>query len=158
MPSATFTETVTIDADPANVWDQLQEPDVWASLGPVQKVWDPIIEDGVLTGFTWSTDIGGKVYEGTGKVISHQRPDRYELMLDTSEMSGTITANLSPANPGWHRGRRGDRTQVEGSALVDVLPRDQERHRLGIPPAGHRHGRPPLSGFVAVAQRPVSAD
>ena len=45
MPSATFTETVTIDADPANVWDQLQEPDVWASLGPVQKVWDPIIED-----------------------------------------------------------------------------------------------------------------
>ena len=100
MPSATFTETVTIDADPANVWDQLQEPDVWASLGPVQKVWDPIIEDGVLTGFTWSTDIGGKVYEGTGKAISHERPTSYELLLDTSEMSGTITADLSPANPG----------------------------------------------------------
>ncbi|MGB9358546.1 MAG: SRPBCC family protein [Acidimicrobiia bacterium] len=100
MPSATFSETVTIDSDPANVWDQLQEPDVWASLGPVQKVWDPIFDDGVLTGFTWSTDIGGKVYEGTGRAISHQRPDRYELMLDTSEMSGTITAELSPANPG----------------------------------------------------------
>ena len=100
MPSATFTETVTIDAAPANVWDQLQEPDVWASLGPVQKVWDPIFDDGVLTGFTWSTDIGGKVYEGTGKTIAHQRPDRYELLLDTSEMSGTITADLSAANPG----------------------------------------------------------
>ena len=100
MPSATFTETVTIDSDPADVWDQLQEPDVWASLGPVQKVWDPIFADGVLTGFTWSTDIGGKVYEGTGKAISFQRPDRYELVLDTSEMSGTITADLSPANPG----------------------------------------------------------
>jgi len=100
MPSATFTETVAIDADPASVWDQLQEPDIWASLGPVQKVWDPVFDEGVLTGFTWSTNIGGKIYEGTGKAISHQRPDRYELMLDTSEMSGTITASLSPANPG----------------------------------------------------------
>ena len=61
MPSATFSESVAINVDPAKVWDQLQEPDVWASLGPVQKVWDPIVEDAVLTGFTWSTDIGGKV-------------------------------------------------------------------------------------------------
>ena len=100
MPSATFSESVVIDADPAVVWDQLQEPGTWESLGPVQKVWDPVSEDGVLTGFKWSTDIGGKVYEGTGKALSHQRPDRYELMLDTSEMSGTITADLTPANPG----------------------------------------------------------
>ena len=100
MPSATFSESVAINVAPSEVWDQLQEPDVWASLGPVQKVWDPIVEDGVLTGFTWSTDIGGKVYEGTGKVLDHDRPDRYQLLLDTSEMAGTITADLSPGNPG----------------------------------------------------------
>ena len=100
MPSATFSESVAINVDPPEVWDQLQEPDVWASLGPVQKVWDPIVEGGVLTGFTWSTDIGGKVYEGTGKVLNHNRPDRYQLLLDTSEMAGTITADLSPGNPG----------------------------------------------------------
>jgi hypothetical protein len=100
MPSATFSESVAIDVDPPAVWDQLQEPDVWASLGPVQRVWDPIIEDGVLTGFTWSTDIGGKIYEGTGKALEYQRPDRYQLLLDTSEMAGTITAALSPDNPG----------------------------------------------------------
>ena len=100
MPSATFSESVAIDVDPPAVWDQLQEPDVWASLGPVQRVWDPIIEDGVLTGFTWSTDIGGKIYEGTGKALEHQRPDRYQLLLDTSEMAGTITAALSADNPG----------------------------------------------------------
>ena len=100
MPSATFSESVAINVEPPEVWDQLQEPDVWASLGPVQKVWDPIVEDGVLTGFTWSTDIGGKVYEGTGKVLDHDRPDRYQLLLDTSEMAGTITADLSPGNPG----------------------------------------------------------
>jgi len=100
MPSATFSQSVAIDVHPPEVWDQLQEPDVWATLGPVQKVWDPIVEDGVLTGFTWSTDIGGKVYEGTGKVLGHHRPDRYQLLLDTSEMSGTITVELSPGNPG----------------------------------------------------------
>lgn len=100
MPSATFSESVAINVDPPKVWDQLQEPEVWASLGPVQKVWDPIAEDGVLTGFTWSTDIGGKVYEGTGKVLGHHRPDRYQLLLDTSEMAGTITVELSPGNPG----------------------------------------------------------
>ena len=100
MPSATFSESVTIDVDPASVWDQLQEPDVWASLGPVQKVWDPVFDGDVLTGFTWSTDIGGKVYEGSGTATEHQRPDRYQLILDTSEMAGTITADLSAANPG----------------------------------------------------------
>jgi hypothetical protein len=100
MPSATFSESVAINVAPPEVWDQLQEPDVWASLGPVQKVWDPIVENGVLTGFTWSTDIGGKVYEGTGKVLGHHRPDRYQLLLDTSEMAGTITVELSSGNPG----------------------------------------------------------
>jgi len=100
MPSATFSESVAINVAPPEVWDQLQESDVWASLGPVQKVWDPIVEDGVLTGFTWSTDIGGKVYEGAGKVLDHHRPDRYQLLLDTSEMAGTINVELSPGNPG----------------------------------------------------------
>jgi hypothetical protein len=100
MPSATFSESVTIDAAPGAVWDRLQDPDIWATLGPVQKVWDPVVEDGVLKGFDWSTNIGGKVYEGTGKALDYERPDRYRLVLDTSEMAGTITAELSGANPG----------------------------------------------------------
>ncbi len=99
MPSATFSESVTIDAELTDVWDRLQEPDIWATLGPVQKVWNPTVEDGVLQGFDWSTDIGGKVYEGTGKAIDHQQPDLYKIVLDTSEMAGTITATLSAANP-----------------------------------------------------------
>lgn len=100
MPSATFSESVTIDANPAEVWDRLQDPDIWATLGPVQKVWDPVVEDGVLQGFDWSTNIGGKVYDGTGKATEHQRPDLYKIVLDTSEMAGTITAEISPGNPG----------------------------------------------------------
>ena len=94
MLSATFQHTVTIDAPPNQVWDGLQDPDVWNSLGPVQKVWDPVTHDGVLTGFKWSTDIGGAVYEGTGTATVQDRPDRYQLLLDTSEITGTISVDL----------------------------------------------------------------
>lgn len=100
MPSATFTESVVIDAAPSDVWDRLQEPGIWESVGPVQKVWDPTIEDGVLLGFKWSTDIGGKVYKGVGTALEHNRPDRYVLDLDAGEMAGKVSANLSPGNPG----------------------------------------------------------
>lgn len=98
MPSATFRHTITIDSAPEAVWDSLQNPTVWESVGPVQKVWDPVIEDGVLIGFQWSTDLGGMVYEGTGTATIQERPDQYQLVLDTSEMAGTITVDLIPGN------------------------------------------------------------
>jgi hypothetical protein len=100
MPAAAFTETVAIDAAPADVWDRLQEPNIWAAVGPVQEVWDPTIIDGVLETFQWSTNIGGKVYKGVGTATAHDRPDHYRLLLDTSEMSGEVSVNLSPGNPG----------------------------------------------------------
>ena len=31
-------DTVTVDAPPALVWDQLQEPDIWSAIGPVEQV------------------------------------------------------------------------------------------------------------------------
>jgi len=100
MPAATIQHTTTIDAPRERVWDGLQDPNVWTSIGPVQKVWDPQFEDGVLTGFQWSTEIGGVVYEGTGSAAVRERPGRYQLVLDTSEVAGTITVNLRDGNPG----------------------------------------------------------
>lgn len=100
MPSSNFEHTISIDAAPPEVWDGLQNPQIWRSLGPVQEVWDPEITDGVLTGFQWSTEVGGKTYQGTGTATIKDRPDRYQLVLDTSEMAGTITVDLSPTNPG----------------------------------------------------------
>ena len=39
-----------------------------------------------------------------------------------------------------HGDRRLHRTEIQGHAVVAVLPRHQERGRLGIPRAGRRHG------------------
>lgn len=100
MPSAVFHNTITVDAPPDTVWDRLQEPDIWRSVGPVQNLWDPTVEDGVLTGFQWSTNIGGVVYNGTGIAVNPERPHRYGLILDTSEMAATISVELAAGNPG----------------------------------------------------------
>ena len=100
MPSAVFHNTITVNVPPDTVWDRLQEPDIWRSVGPVQNLWDPTVEDGVLTGFQWSTNIGGVVYNGTGAAVNPERPHHYELILDTSEMAGTISVELAAGNPG----------------------------------------------------------
>ena len=100
MPAATFHDTIKVDAPASQVWDRLQEPDIWRSIGPVQNLWDPVVEDGVLAGFQWSTDIAGVVYKGTGTATIQDRPDRYQLVLDTSEMAGTITVDLSTGTAG----------------------------------------------------------
>jgi carbon monoxide dehydrogenase subunit G len=100
MPSATFHHSITIDAPADDVWDRLQTPEVWGSIGPVQNLWEPVVEDGVLAGFQWSTDIGGVVYKGTGTATIQDRPEQYQLVLDTSEMAGAITVDLSKGNQG----------------------------------------------------------
>lgn len=100
MPSATFSHSVHVDRPRAEIWDELQNPDIWAAVGPVQKVWDPTIRDGVLLGFKWSTNIGGKDYKGVGKALQHDRPDRYILDLDAGEMAGKVDAILADSNPG----------------------------------------------------------
>ena len=100
MPAATFHQTIKVDARADRVWDRLQEPDIWRSIGPVQNLWDPVVEDGVLTGFQWSTDIAGVVHKGTGTATIQDRPDRYQLVLDTSEMAGTITVDISTGTAG----------------------------------------------------------
>ena len=106
MPAVTFHNTIKVGAPADQVWDRLQEPDIWRSVGPVQELWDPVIEDGVLAGFQWSTNIGGIVYKGTGTATIQDRPDQYQLVLDTSEMAGTITVDLSKGS--------------EGGTIVDV--------------------------------------
>jgi carbon monoxide dehydrogenase subunit G len=100
MPSATFSESTEIDATPEEVWDRLQAPIIWESVGPVENVWDPTTEDGVLRTFKWSTNIGGKVYEGVGTALEHDRPSRYVIDLDAGEMAGKVAVNLSQGNPG----------------------------------------------------------
>ena len=95
MPSASFEHAVKISQPRTVIWDALQDPDTWTRIGPVQKVWDPTLDDdGVLLGYQWSTSIGGKTYEGTATTVEHAVPSRYVLDLDGGEMGGLISTDI----------------------------------------------------------------
>ena len=101
MPAATFTHSVSTQATVDAAWAALQEPQTWSNIGPVASVSDPeYAADGTLTNFLWIADIGGKAYKGTAETTAYNKPDRFELTMDTSEIAGDVVATIDAANPG----------------------------------------------------------
>jgi len=99
MPSASFQHSLSVDATRDQVWKALMDPETWAHIGPVNKVWDPEFDGEILSGYQWSTEIGSRDFNGTANVIEHSAPDRYAIDLDAGEMAGTIDITLSDGNP-----------------------------------------------------------
>ncbi len=82
-------------------WAALQEPETWSNIGPVASVSDPeYAADGTLTNFLWIADIGGKAYKGTAETTAYNKPDRFELTMDTSEIAGDVVATIDAENAG----------------------------------------------------------
>jgi carbon monoxide dehydrogenase subunit G len=97
MPSATFTHTAPLATDIDASWIKLQSEDTWAGIGPLSSVSDAThAADGTLTSFKWAADLGGKRYPGTARTTEAVAPDRFVLEMDTSEIAGTVTAELTP--------------------------------------------------------------
>lgn len=97
MPSATFSHSVAVGADQLAAWDALQRPETWANIGPVSKVTNPAFaQDGTLVSFDWVADLGGKSYPGIAKTTAHEKPHRFELTMDTSEIAGDVIAVVDP--------------------------------------------------------------
>lgn len=101
MTNAAFTHTVVVDAGVDELWDRLQSVDTWQSIGPVQRVWDPIRgNEGELLGYRWSTSVGGRPYEGTAKTIASHPDESMLLSLDGGEVSALLNATLDPVEDG----------------------------------------------------------
>ena len=101
MPSATFTHSVATPASVDAAWNALQNPETWANIGPVASVSDPeYAADGTLTNFLWIADIGAKKYDGVATTTSYDKPQRFELTMDTSEIAGDVIATIDPGAPG----------------------------------------------------------
>jgi hypothetical protein len=101
MPSATFTHTSTTPASIDTAWDALQEPDTWSKIGPVASVSNPAYaDDGTLVSFDWVADIGGKSYGGVATTTAHDKPNRLDLTMDTSEIAGDVVATLAAVDDG----------------------------------------------------------
>jgi uncharacterized protein YndB with AHSA1/START domain len=101
MAGSAFTHRVTVDAPIEKVWDRLQAASTWENVGPVEKVWDPAHgQDGELLGYSWSTTVGGRPYDGTAKTIASHPQESMLLALDGGEVMALLTTALESATDG----------------------------------------------------------
>ncbi|MDH3425209.1 MAG: SRPBCC family protein [Acidimicrobiia bacterium] len=92
---ATFTHSASISRPRAEVWTRLQIPATWELLGPIDKVSQPVVENGQLKSFHWRTRAAGRDINGTAHTSDYSPPEHFELALDAGEISGTLEALLS---------------------------------------------------------------
>jgi hypothetical protein len=101
VPSQTFQHAATSPLTIDSVWEALERPRTWESVPGVDRVIDPVFDSsGELKGFSFESVVGGKRYVGRASPAGR---DHHRLMawdIDTSEMRGTITVGLSPAEDG----------------------------------------------------------
>ena len=95
MPSASYSHTASINADPGVVWARLQEADAWEQIGPINDVWEAAHgADGRLLAFQWSTHAAGREWTGTAVTIESEAPATMVVELDTSEVRGAVAVRL----------------------------------------------------------------
>jgi carbon monoxide dehydrogenase subunit G len=83
------------------VWASLDEPSTWESIGGVDRVFDPKIDDqGRLAGFSFDTVAAGRKYVGVA--TPHQRAEGSVMSwrIENSEVRGLTKVELEPSNPG----------------------------------------------------------
>ena len=95
MPRASFSHSVELARAAAEVWTTLQDAATWSGIGPVDKVWEPThTDDGTLESFQWSAHVGPTSYKGSAVIAASIAPRHMRLDLDSSELKGSLTADL----------------------------------------------------------------
>jgi hypothetical protein len=96
VPRAAFTHAVTVPATTSAAWDRLQLAETWSNIGPVERVWDEVVDaDGILRSHRWPTSVGPREYRGTA-TTSEVVPQRLmRIDLDAGELRGRLSTTLS---------------------------------------------------------------
>jgi hypothetical protein len=77
-------------------WRSLDVPATWEGIGGVDRVVNAVIDDqGRLQGFTFITTIGGRSYRGTARAKERLEGRRMGWSINSSEVKGAITIDLS---------------------------------------------------------------
>lgn len=101
MPKQTFLHSATTSASVNRVWDALQQPDTWATIGGVDRVTDPVIDDrGRLQGFSFHTSAGGMRFTGKATPHAYEEGRLMAWRVDNSEVRGLTTVTLSGSHGG----------------------------------------------------------
>ena len=132
MPRASFSHAVDLTRPAAEVWARLQDAETWSQIGPVDEVWEEArATDGTLDGFRWSAHVGPTKYKGSAKVALAEAPHHMKLMLDSSELRGSLIADIDDGAPT----RLAVRLEVEskGAMAAMFFPLIAETIGRGLP-------------------------
>ncbi len=95
MPKAQFDHRVAIAAPPPAVWHQMQQPDTWAGLGPIERIWDPAWEDGILCSYRWEVQAGPRTVQGVATTRQALSEELMVIDLRAGNFSGLLTTELA---------------------------------------------------------------
>lgn len=100
MPKQSFSHTATAAASVGQVWAALDEPATWESIGGVDRVFNPTVDElGRLQGFSFETVVGGTTYIGEAKPSGRVEGRSMTWAIANKEIRGTIAVQLGEAGP-----------------------------------------------------------
>jgi len=101
VPSQTFTHRATADAPVDVVWARLDRPETWESIGGVDRVFDPAVDDeGRLQGFSFDTIAAGRQYVGTATSQDRVEGQRIAWRIENPAIRGVTTVELRSKDGG----------------------------------------------------------
>ncbi len=100
MPDATYHHRALTVAPAREVWTHLQDPATWATVAGVDSTSDHTYQDSALTGFRFTTSIGGVSYRGSARVTEPRHGDEMTLAIESNELHGSITVALASEGSG----------------------------------------------------------
>lgn len=139
MPAAHFTHTVTSSATNLDqAWAGLQDPLTWATVAGITEVSNATFDGGGnLTGYLFTAVVAGKEYAGKADVRLSSRPTDMVVHISTSEIAGTIAANLVPGQDGVRVTITLD-LQTRGLLAAMMFPLITGAIRNGLPEQVHQ--------------------
>ncbi|MFO7548739.1 MAG: SRPBCC family protein [Acidimicrobiia bacterium] len=99
MPSERFTHQAVATAPIHRAWEALQRAETWASIGGVDEVFDVEHDDaGHLMGYHFHVRAAGRRFRGKATAVEAVQPGLMAVDIDSSEMLGRITVELTEAS------------------------------------------------------------
>lgn len=100
VPTDSFEHTIVVQHPRSFVWNQLQDPDTWKSMGGIDEISDTEVADGELLGFRFVTRIGGMNFPGTARTTTSDPHRAMIVDVDTTELAAVLQVILSDEDDG----------------------------------------------------------
>ena len=100
VPTDTFEHTTVVEHPRSYVWNRLQDPETWKSMGGIDEISDAETADGELLGFRFVSRIGGMSFPGTAHTTTSEPEKAMIVDVDTSELGAVLRVILSDDDDG----------------------------------------------------------